>query len=306
MPCSPPPRPASRRLPHEWCGMATSMKGKTCVITGATSGIGREVAAILAAQGARIIGVGRSTARCVEACTGIVSASGNQNVTFLVADLASQAEIRGLANRIAHMTPRVDVLVNNAGTFTFKRKETVDGLETQFAVNWLSAFMLAGLLLPLLKGHGARVISLSSGSHFAGKIHWKDPGMRGGYHGLKAYDQSKLTMVLFTYELARRLGTSAGVLCHAVDPGLVKTDIGFKANGGLVRWVWRIRTRKGISPNEAARSVAFMAADTSVGGKTAGYWKECRELESSHASHDSRDADRLWALGEKLCGVSYP
>ncbi len=193
--------------------------------------------------------MGRSTARCAEACARITAATGNREITFLVADLGSLADIRGLAARIAQMSPRVDVLVNNAGTFTLTRRETVDGLETQLAVNWLSAFMLTGLLLPQLKeAHGARVISLSSGSHFSGKMHWKDPGLRRGYHGLKAYDQSKLAVLLFTYELARRLDATAEISSHAVDPGLVKTDIGIKGNGSLVRWAWKIRTRNGISP----------------------------------------------------------
>ena len=213
----------------------------------------------------------------------------------------------GLPHASRRSSSRVDVLVNNAGTFTLTRRETVDGLETQLAVNWLSAFMLTGLLLPLLKeAHGARVISLSSGSHFSGKMHWKDPGLRRGYHGLKAYDQSKLAVLLFTYELARRLDATAEISSHAVDPGLVKTDIGIKGNGSLVRWAWKIRTRNGISPMVAAQSVAFLASDTSLDGKTAGYWKECREMPSSPASHDLGDAARLWALGEKLSGVSYP
>jgi len=287
--------------------MNDNMKGKTCVITGATSGIGREVATQLAAQGARIMGVGRSSARCAEACTAIVSASGNREVSFLVADLGRMSDIRGLAAGIARHAPRIDVLINNAGTFTFTRKLTSDGLETQLAVNWLSAFMLTGLLLPLLKeAPGARVISVSSGSHFSGKMHWNDPGLRHGYQGLKAYDQSKLALVLFTYELARRLGDTSAIACHAVDPGLVKTDIGLKGNSSVVKLIWKLRTRNGIGPSEAAESIAYLASDASVGGKTAKYWKECKELESSKASHDTVGAKRLWELGKMLSGVTYP
>ena len=285
--------------------MTYDMDGKTCVVTGATSGIGRETAALLAARGARLIGVGRSPERCDQAASEITAATGNQEVRFLEADLSRQADIRGLVVRIARITQRVDVLVNNAGTFAFAWKPTVDGIETQLAVNWLSGFMLTGLLLPLLPP-GARVITLSSGSHFSGKMHWKDPGLRRWYFGLAAYDQSKLAVLLFTYELGRRLGKSRRILCHAVDPGLVKTEIGLKGNNALVRLAWRIRTRNGISPAEAARSVAFLATDPSVDGRAPGYWKECRMLDSSRASHDEGDARRLWALGEKLCGVSYP
>jgi retinol dehydrogenase 12 len=186
------------------------------------------------------------------------------------------------------------------------RRETGDGLETQLAVNWLSAFMLTGLLLPLLKNApGARVISVSSGSHYAGKMHWKDPGFRHGYHGLKAYNQSKLALVLFTYELARRLGSPSSIVCHTVDPGLVRTEIGLKGNGGIVKSIWKFRTRNGIDPAEAAMSVAYLANDPSVDGKTAGYWKEREQLESSKASHNQDDARRLWELGQALSGVTY-
>ena len=126
------------------------MNGTTSVVTGATSGIGRELVRLLAAQGGRVIGVGRSAERCREAQQDIRDATGNPRVAYLKADLSSQAEIRELAAAIAASEARIDVLVNNAGVFTLSRRETVDGLETQLAVNWLAAFMLTGLLLPRL------------------------------------------------------------------------------------------------------------------------------------------------------------
>jgi retinol dehydrogenase 12 len=287
--------------------MTQETQGRTCVITGATSGIGFELMRILAGSGARVIGVGRSPERCSAAARDIRTATGNRDVSCVTADLSSLAEIRTLAARIKDMTDQVDVLANNAGTFTLARSETVDGLETQLVVNWLSGFMLTGLLMNrLLAAPAARVVTTSSGSHFAGRIHWNDPGLRRGYQGLKAYDQSKLATVLFTAELARKLGPGSAVSAYAVDPGLVKTEIGMKGNGRLVKMVWKVRTRNGISPLDAARSLAYCATDHGAAGRTGMYWKECRTLEPSERARDVDDARRLWGLGEELCGVRYP
>jgi NAD(P)-dependent dehydrogenase (short-subunit alcohol dehydrogenase family) len=279
----------------------------TAVVTGATSGIGLEVARVLATAGYRVIGVGRDPARCRSAEAELRSSTGNGDIGYLVADLGSLAQVRALADRVRAHSKKLDVLVNNAGTFTVTRRETVDGIETQLAVNWLAPFALTGLLLPtLLKAPAARVVTLSSGSHFSGKIHWHDIGLRRGYHGLKAYDQSKLAIVLFTRELARRLGSDSSMSAYAVDPGLVKTDIGLKGNNALVRMIWKVRTRNGIPAARAASSVAWCANNPSASGKTGLYWKECQERAPSSRSLDQNDAQRLWELGESLSGVRFP
>jgi NAD(P)-dependent dehydrogenase (short-subunit alcohol dehydrogenase family) len=287
--------------------MTGDMTGRIAVVTGATSGIGRETARILAARGARVLGVGRDPARSAAAESEIRASAGSANVRVLVADLSSLCEVRSLAERIGEEADRVDVLVNNAGTFTFARTETVDGVETQLAVNWLAGYALTGLLLPLLRAApSARVVTVSSGSHFSGRIHWQDPGLARGYSGLKAYDQSKLATVLFSAQLARRLDRGAAVWTYAVDPGLVKTDIGLKGNGALVRAVWRLRTRGGISARAAAESVCFCAAHAAAEGRTGLYWKECSSLSPSPAAQSERDGSRLWELGARLSGVFYP
>jgi NAD(P)-dependent dehydrogenase (short-subunit alcohol dehydrogenase family) len=286
--------------------MTEEMTGMTSVVTGATSGIGRELARLLADKGGRVIGVGRSGERCRDAEQDIRSSTGNPRVAFLTADLSSLSEVRALAANISASGRCIDALVNNAGVFTLSRRETVDGLETQLAVNWLAAFMLTGLLLPQLSAApGSRVVNVSSGSHYSGTMHWSDPGLRRGYHGLKAYDQSKLAAVLFTYELARRV-RSQGPDAYAVDPGLVKTGIAARENSRIVRAIWRIRTRNAIGPEQAAASVAWCAADPAAEGRTGLYWKECRPLDSSPESHDPEAGRRLWELGERLSGVCYP
>jgi len=282
------------------------MKGMTCVVTGATSGIGREVALQLAARGAHVIGVGRDPERCQEAARALSAATGGE-VEFETADLASQADIRALAARLTGRLRRIDVLVNNAATFTLTRRESPDGVEMQMAVNWLAGYMLTGLLFPLLlDAPEARVVGLSSGSHFSGKIRWADVQLRRGYNGLKAYDLTKLAVLMHCYELARRVGPSGSISTYAVDPGLVKTDIGMKGNGAIVRRVWKFRTRNGISPENAAASVVVCAADPAAKGKTGLYWKEGQPLRSSARSYDEGDAWRLWELGEELSGVRYP
>jgi NAD(P)-dependent dehydrogenase (short-subunit alcohol dehydrogenase family) len=281
------------------------MRGRTCVVTGATSGIGYELARILAGRGLVVMGVGRNPARCAEAAARIRGETGNERVSFEVADLSSQAEVRALAGRIRDRNDRIDVLVNNAGGFAFRRRETVDGIEIQFALNYLAGYLLTRLLLPAMtaagSSGGARVIMVSSGSHYSGRMHWRDVGLGRLYNGLAAYDQSKLAAVLFTRELARRLGPDSPVGIYAVDPGLVKTNIGMKGTGSLVRTVWRLRTRGGISPEEAAATVAYLALDPLVRSRTGLYWKECRPLAPSRRALDPEDAQRLWDLSEVLC-----
>jgi len=287
--------------------MTTTDVGKTAVVTGATSGIGREVASILADRGMSVIGIGRSEERCRRAEADLRASSGNPAVEYLEADLGSRSDVRRLAAGIRERAPRLDVLVNNAGTFTLTRRLTVDGLETQLAVNWLAPFLLTGLLMESLRrSEDARVVNVSSGSHFSGAMHWKDLGLSRGYHGLKAYDQSKLAMVLFTAELARRFFRPSDPSAYAVDPGLVKTEIAAKGNNALVKLVWKIRTRKGISPRQAAQSVAWCAYAPSVRGITGRYWKEQAEVRPSERALDPAAGRRLWEIGEGLAGFWWP
>jgi hypothetical protein len=136
-------------------------------------------------------------------------------------------------------------------------------------------------------------------------MHWDDLGLTRRYLGLAAYDQSKLAMVLFTAELARRFDGPGDPAGYAVDPGLVRTEIGAKGNNALVRAVWKMRTRKGIPPQEAARSVAWCAASAAAAGLTGRYWKECREVTPSEEARDPAAARRLWEFGEELSGLRW-
>jgi retinol dehydrogenase 12 len=286
--------------------MKIRMEGKTCLITGATSGIGFETAQALAAAGAKVIGVGRNPARCA-AAEAVLREAGDGTARCLEADMSSMAQVRALAARVASTEERLDVLVNNAGTFSMRRRTSAEGIELQFAVNHLSGFLLTRELLPLLQAApSARVIGLSSGSHFTGRIHWGDVGLKGRYFGLTAYDQSKLAVLLFCVELARRLGAGSSVAAYAADPGLVKTEIGRKGTGAFVRLFWNLRTRGGIGAEEAASWIAFLASDPSVEARTGLYWKEGKPMPSSPLSRDAEAARRLWDLSERMCGEVRP
>jgi retinol dehydrogenase-12 len=278
------------------------MMGTTCVVTGATSGIGFETALILARRGARLIGVGRDPGRCEDAAARIGAAAPGADVRFEAADLSSQAAVRALAARIRDREARLAVLVNNAGLFTFTRTESVDGIEMQLAVNHLAAFLLTRELLPLLlAAPRARVVFVSSGSHFNGRIRFRDPGRRLVYSGLAAYEQSKLAVLMTGVELARRLGPGSTIDTFAVDPGLVRTNIGRKDGNPVVQWVWGLRARRGITAVEAGGSVAWLVTEPSVEGLTGRYWKERQAVPSSRFSTDPIACRRLWELSETLC-----
>ncbi len=286
------------------------LEGRIIVVTGATSGIGRATATALADRGATVIGVGRSAQRCREAENAIRAGNSQADVAFCLADLSAQRQVRALASeirtRIAEAgADRLDILVNNAGTVSSWYVATEDGYELQFAVNHLAPFLLTHALMPLLhNAPHARVVTVSSGSHYRTRIHWADVMYRQRYNCLKAYKQSKLANVLFTAELNRRLGPESRVRGYVADPGLVDTQIGFKGTGGLVRWVWDRRRSGGASPEEGAKTVIYLAADPAILESEALYWKACRPKRASRYARDPVHADRLWELSARLCGLT--
>jgi retinol dehydrogenase-12 len=280
------------------------------VVTGATSGIGLAAAGALAGKGAFMIGVGRSAARCKQAQDAILSRYPAARISYLLADLSSQRQVRQLAAAIRDQVAssdggQLDVLINNAATVSNWYTATEDGYELQFAVNHLAAFLLTLELLPLLKkAPGARVITVSSGSHRNTRIHWQDVMFRQGYNTLRAYKQSKLANVLFTFELNRRLGESSPVRAYAADPGLVNTEIGLKGTSGLVRWIWERRRAGGVDPEQGAETVVYLAADPSLDGSQGAYWKDCRPVQASKYARRAEEAAHLWELSEQLCGIT--
>jgi NAD(P)-dependent dehydrogenase (short-subunit alcohol dehydrogenase family) len=278
------------------------MKGKTCLVTGATAGIGEITARELARQGARVLIVGRSPERCAATIARIRGETGSDALEAMVADLSAQAEVRRLAESVRGRCDRLDVLVNNAGAMYLDRRESVDGIELTLALNHLSYFILANELLDILRrGGAARIVNVASEAHKGVSIDFDDLQSRRRYSGWRAYQRSKLANILFTYELARRLD-GTGVTANALHPGFVRSNF-FKDFPG-----WRGRTFKvfaamlAITPEEGAKTSIHLASSPDVEGITGQYFVKSRPAKSSPQSHDGAAAERLWRASEELAG----
>ncbi|MDP2891798.1 MAG: SDR family oxidoreductase [Bacillota bacterium] len=288
--------------------MDRDISRKTAVITGATSGIGFATALALAQKGAYVIGVGRDAGRC-EAAKKRIMEAGGAKVDFLTADLGLQKNIHALAGNIRGLLMNrgknsLDVLINNAGTVCSWYTLTAEGIETQFAVNHLAPFLLTHLLMPqLLASPGARVLTMSSMSHRGTRINFKDIMLKKTYNCLAAYKHTKLCNVMFSTELQRRFDT--GKICViAIDPGLVRTDIGLKGTGGLISFVWSTRARSGVTPEEGAKTSIHLASAAELDMMPGVYWKDCKPLEPSRYSQREAEAKRLWEISERMCGIA--
>jgi NAD(P)-dependent dehydrogenase (short-subunit alcohol dehydrogenase family) len=279
----------------------TSMQGKICMVTGATSGIGKETALGLAQMGATVVLVGRDHARGEAAQSEIKTKSGNNAVDLLLADLSSQESIRQLAESFLQKYTQLHVLINNAGVFMLTRRETVDGLETTFAVNQLAPFLLTNLLLDVLKASApARIVNVSSDAHEAGYIKMDDLQAEKQYRFMRPYGQSKLAVVLFTYELARRL-EGTGVTANCLHPGFVATNIGQSGVGSVGRAVVKfIFSNLGISAEEGAKTSIYLASSPDVEGVTGKYFVKSIPKRSAAISYDETLQRQLWEESAKL------
>lgn len=277
---------------------------KLVVVTGATSGIGFETALQLAAAKYRLVLVSRSANKGDQARNQIRQQIQDASIDLVTADLSLQKQISSAANEIRQLTTKVDVLINNAGTWNSHRSITGDGIEEVLAVNHLSYFLLTHLLYPLLaEPDSSRIINVSSDSHFKGKIHFEDLGLKHNYHGLRSYAQSKLANVLFTYELDRRK-PHQHITINAVQPGLVITDIGLKHTKWWHGLAWKIRRSAGVSATEGAKTSVFLATAPEVDGVSAKYWENCQAKPSSKASYSKDHASRLWQISEEICDIN--
>lgn len=278
------------------------MENKVCVVTGANSGIGRVTARGLAEKGATVAMVCRSRQKGEIALNEIRAVSRNDAVRLFVADLSSQAEIRRLAGEIKARFPHVDVLVNNAGGINPTRSLTSDGLETTFAVNHLSYFLLTSLLLESLRASpGARIVNVSSEAHKYGTIGFDDLGLEKKFNTMKAYAQSKLANILFTYELTRRLNNGR-ITVNSLHPGAVSTNFG-KNLRGIAGVFFRSFGFFMRTPEKGAETVLWLATASELNNVTGKYFLDKREIRSSKLSYDSGVAKRLWIVSAKLTGT---
>jgi len=280
------------------------MAGKTVLVTGGTGGIGKATATGLAALGARVGIVGRDQQRARSAAADIVRESGNSSVDLFVADMSAQAEVRRLAAEVLDRYPHLDVLVNNVGGFWATRHTTADGLEHTFAVNHLAPFLLTHLLMDRLRASApARIVTVSSGAQAMGQIDFDDLQGEKRYSGQRAYNQSKLANVLFTYELTRRL-TGTDVTATVVHPGVARTAFGAEDPTPGMRALIAVARPFMKTPAQGAATSIFAASSPQVEGVTGVYFARSKAKKSSKRSYDREAAARLWTVSEQLAGLN--
>jgi NAD(P)-dependent dehydrogenase (short-subunit alcohol dehydrogenase family) len=279
------------------------MAGKTVLVTGGTGGIGRATALGLAAMGAHVAITGRDAGRTKDAADEI-RAVGDGRVEEFVADLSSQSEVRRMGDAVLQRLPRLDVLVNNVGGYWNTRHVTADGLEHTFAVNHLAPFLLTQLLLArMVQSPHARVVTVSSNAQALGHINFDDLQGERSYSGARAYNQSKLANVLFTYELARRL-TGTSVDANVLHPGMVSTGFGAEDPGRAQRMLVPVMRPFMKSSTEGAATSLHVASSPDLEGVSGLFFFKSKPKRSSKRSYDEDTAARLWQVSAALVGVT--
>ncbi|SRR6266487_111874 len=279
----------------------THMQGKICQVTGTNSGIGKATALGLAQQGATVVMVSRDAAKGEAARDELRAKSGNTSIDLLQADLSSQQSIHQLAETFKQRYTQLHVLINNAGGYYTQRQETLDGLEMTFAINYLAPFLLTNLLLNMLKVSApARIINVSSAAQASNFIVMDDLQATANYNGWRAYGQSKLAEVLFTYELARRL-QGTGVTANCLHPGFVASNFGQSNANPIVRPLMKFFfSNLGISTEEGAKTSLYLASSPEVEGITGKYFVKSVPKRTAPLSYDESLQSQLWEKSELL------
>jgi NAD(P)-dependent dehydrogenase (short-subunit alcohol dehydrogenase family) len=269
---------------------------RLCLITGATSGIGRATAQQLAADGATTVLVARDAAKGEATAREITEATGNDRLQVLVADLSSQTSIRALVEAFRGDHDRLDVLINCAGAFFRKRHLTADGLEMTFALNHLAYFLLTNLLLDQLRrSRSGRILNVSAPA--TTKIDFDDLQAERRYRPLTVFGASKVAELMFTIELAHRL-EGTGITVNAVHPGLVRSNLMREAPAPF-RFILRLR---GQSPDDAGRAIAALATSPEYAGKSGRFYRDGKEIELPNSATSEEPRGRLWEISEELTG----
>ena len=279
--------------------MKDDMRGKICLVTGATNGIGKATAQGLAQMGATVVIVGRNSSKTAQLVEEIWATTGNKNVDFLLADLSSQQEVRRLADEFRSKYSQLHVLLNNAGAFFMQRQLSVDGIEMTFALNHLAYFLLTNLLLDSLEASTpARIINVASDAHSTGKIEFDNLQGERDY-SIKSYGNSKLANILFTMELAHRL-EGTGVCVNALHPGFVSTGFA-KNNGKLMAAIVSIfAPLVGRSPAKGAETSIFLASSPRVEGITGQYFYDSHVIQPAAQATDQAVAKKLWDVSAEM------
>jgi len=295
-----------------------TLDGKTCILTGATQGIGRAAAVELARLGPRLIVIARDSGRGAALVDELKSRSGNQNIEFIKADLSVQADIRRAAKEFLARHQRLHVLINNAGALFTRRVLSADGLEMTFALNHLGYFLLTNQLLETLQATAAasdnptkeaRIINVASRPWLGLKLHFGDLMHERGYFPFLVYKRSKLANILFTAELARRLASDrreAGrVTANCLHPGFVRSGFG-RSDGWLTALAMKLASPFARSPSEGAVTLVHLANSPALSGVSGKYFVDCREAPAGPAARDAVAAQRLWEVSEELVRTASP
>jgi retinol dehydrogenase 14 len=279
-----------------------ALSGKTVVVTGGTAGIGEATARRLAGLGARVGVVGRDPERGRAVANSLTNDVNTRGAELFLADLSDLGDVRRLASEIQARFDRVDVLFNNAGVDVGKRVTTADGLELTFVVNYLAPFLLTNLLLDRLRASApSRILNAASGAYRGGSVDFDDLQSERRF-GQRAYNTSKLELILFTYELARRLEGSR-VTANCVDPGFVKTQLGATMPLGY-RLVGALLWPFMVSPDKGADTAVWAASDPELEAVTGAYLKGRRRIDTEAKTRERATAARLWEVSASLTGIS--
>jgi len=279
------------------------MTGKVVLITGANSGIGRAMALGVAREGARVVMVCRNEKRGRKARKSIITESGNDQVDLMLADLSSRPSIRKLCSEFNASYDRLDVLVNNAGIMTGRRRTTAEGFEMQFFVNHIAYFMVTQLLFEKLRATApSRIVNVASTAHSSGTLNFDDLQGEVAYKGHKAYANSKLANIVFTYELARRI-RGTGVTANCVHPGVIHTNL-LKNFNFFLNGLFHMLQRFFKQPEEGADTPLYLISSEEVAQTSGKYFKYRAVLGSSDESNDPQVQKRLWQVSEEIAGLS--
>ncbi|CAK6951065.1 retinol dehydrogenase 12-like [Scomber scombrus] len=289
------------------CHSKARLDGKTVLITGGNTGIGKETAVDLAKRGARVILACRDMDRANKAAEEVRKKSQNDNVIVKKLDLASLQSVRQLAKEILASEERLDVLINNAGVMSCPKWQTEDGFEMQFSVNHLGHFLLTNCLLDLLKKSSpSRIVNVASLAHERGQIYFDDINQDKDYRPWKSYSQSKLANVLFTRELANRV-QGTGVTTYSLHPGVIRTELGRHFWPEMPLWKRVIYTPLLFfikSPTEGAQTTIYCAVEESLQEESGLYYSDCAPKTAAPQGRDDEAAKKLWHLSASMVGLT--
>jgi NAD(P)-dependent dehydrogenase (short-subunit alcohol dehydrogenase family) len=282
------------------------MQGKTVIITGADGGIGREITKAIADKGAAIMMACIDKTAAIPVCESIKQETGNQNIEVMQIDLASLGSIREFTTEFKMNHQYLHLLINNAGIFAMKRHETTDGFESTMGINYLGPFLLTNLLLPIIvKTPQARIVNVSSNSHYQGKLDLGDLHSEKKYAGNIAYALSKRALVFFTQELAERL-KDTGITVNALHPGHAATNIWVLWPGKWYQALFtKIINKFMLSPKEGAAASIYLATSDEVNGLTGKYFSKMKRKDPAPQCRDTQMQKDLWNLSEKLTGLVF-